>query len=237
MHMGELSASTLFYLFCADLIDARRVARGTVGVECPGTSLSVPLGKLELLLLEVAIWELIDSEAVSVRVLLDSRPEPSQRRGLTRFIDPLGPTMYLTRRHSTPSPPPLSVAAGILGALGSDEATATLAILSWAGDRWPLAADAVVGAAIGEAVSNGDLEADRPDERIVRRRGRTIIRAPVPAFGRLTELENTVSDVYDRWRSYNNEHDDEAFVMAKQCKSALRAMRPVARSETPGGGS
>jgi hypothetical protein len=49
----------LFYLFAFDF-DLRRVHRGEYGVDVPGTEFAVPLGELERLPIQVAVWELIE---------------------------------------------------------------------------------------------------------------------------------------------------------------------------------
>jgi hypothetical protein len=234
--MGGPSVSCLFYLF-ADSTEvgiARRRASEQVAI--PGSVSPIPLGPLEVLLMRVAIWELVATRNVLARIdLIEAPPWRLARSTTTR------PQLNLYRQVVQPrsAPPPGSLAEQMLSKITAYRTSVSVAVIDWAGERWPLPLDSLVAVAMREALDHGVLL--RARARTARRPNRWAVSRPVviPTLeadvDALDALRPAFNRAYADWDSYCAHRPDENEMLEHDCRSALASLR--LRSRGSGGTS
>jgi hypothetical protein len=223
------SASCLLYLFAAD-IDLGKLYRHEPALSVPGTDVEVPLVALERMLIEVAVWELIDRGHVQVRFEADARPSYLNR--FEKLITVKRPRLFLARQFSDSSLVPGSLAQSLYAFIPSDEVSVRVAVLEWAGDRWPVPYDAVIGVARDEGISVGVLKRESFGHDCARR---FLLPSPKADITRLVTLRPIFDEMWTRWTRFCDDHPVEAGYIERETRASLQSLRPKVSDWSPGG--
>ena len=205
--MVGLSVSCLFYLFADSPELGIGYKRRGPQVAIPGSKSRVSLGPLELLLVRAAFWELVATG--NVKAVIDvTKVQP------WRLTHPRTQQLNLYRQlfPGTP-PPPGSLAEQLLATISADGTRATVAVIDWAGERWPLPLDSLVAVAVREALDHALLVRTLAGTANMKRRwtltSRVVIPTLEPDVDALDALRPAFYEACADWHDYCAHGPDE----------------------------
>ena len=231
--MGVPSVSCLFYLFAdsAELGIRQRLRLGPQAA-IPGSATTVPLGPLELLLVRAAIWELVMGG--NLKASIDLIPVEPWRLSRSRTRTQLN----LYRQPFAAVPPPSgSLAEELFSGISVDRTSPVIAVIDWAGGRWPLPLDSIVAVAVREALNHGVLIPAFVGSARGRHRWARSQSVVVPTLEADVDALNALRPAFEEaWTCWDSYYDDDLEVdqrMERECRSALASLR----LSYPGAGS
>jgi hypothetical protein len=222
--MVGLSVSCLFYLF-ADYPELgigyqRRGPQAAI----PGSTSTVPLGPLEVLLMRVAFWELVTTGNVKATIDV-TKVQP------WRLTHPRTQQLNLYRQpFPATSPPSGSLAEQLLPLIAADGTRPTIAVSLWAGERWPLPLDSLVVVAVREALDSGLLVRTlagtaRKGRRRILLSPRTVIPTLEADVDALNALQPDFYKTCADWHTYCTDFHEENQMLEADCRGALYSLR------------
>jgi hypothetical protein len=186
----------------------------------------VPLGELERLLIEVAVWELIEGGQILAQFIPDTRPPRDKRYRLGTLISFKNPSLRLYRRADSPPTPPCSLAEQLSAVIPEEGTTVGVAVVDWAHDRWPLPVDAVVSVPRGEAVHLQIAFAKGAEDVTGAPSSKYVVGAPSANSSRLDDLWHNFTDARDAWERFGVERPQDAERLRTDTRRALGILRP-----------
>ncbi len=221
------SVSCLFYLFGDEVDYGEQLHRGDAAVAVPHTGVMVPLFALERVLMEVAIWDLIHRGLVRDEYDPGIRPPWRDRRWSGKLISFKQPRLLLTPMSKQVLPPPNSLTEQLYSVIPLEGSSVTVAVIDWAGDRWPLPYEAVVSVPRQEAVRHGILSGDTVFDGRSSRRSGHVVGSPPADHDRLTAVRSAFSDAQSAWDEYCDERSTESLRIIDDVRSSLGSLRPT----------